>query len=268
MGLNVPHDLEAERAVVGGSLVTRDVLTEVLAGLDPTDLYDRSLANLWTIVGELHRDGSTVDHLTIRNAYSARGWDPDSVDLADLCSGLRPRPEHVEIIVRHATARRLMAVTSSARDEASNGKNPYELADRLRTELSGLDVPTSSTRSTARTLDDIIDTADDDSPFVVPGLLRRDWRAVVVGAEGVGKSTMLRQIGVPSAQGVHPFDLHRYDPIRVLLADLENPAAAIKETGTRMVTQLRRTVGDQYDPDRLRIHMRPGGIDIRSRRPQ
>ncbi len=51
-------------------------------------------------------------------------------------------------------------------------------------------------------------------------------------------------------------------PIRVLLVDLENPAAAIAETGPRLVSQLQRTVGDRYDAQQLRVFMRPGGIDI------
>jgi hypothetical protein len=262
----IPHDLDAERSIVGGCLPFPDAIPDLVATLEPADFYDQTLAKLWTVIGDLYRSGSAVDHLTIRDAYCRHGWDIDAVNLAELmANSLRPRTEHVDIVLRHSHGRRLMMLARSVCDEAGNGANPYGLAEQLRTDIASLDTPTIASQAKARTLEDIILKADDLAPFVIPGLMRSDWRAIVVGAEGVGKSVLLRQIAVLSAQGVHPFDFKRFDPIRVLIVDLENPAAAIKETGSRMVDQLHRTVGDRYDPNRLRIHMRPGGIDIRGR---
>jgi hypothetical protein len=262
----IPHDLDAERSIVGGCLPFPDSIAELVVAIEPTDFYDPALSKLWTVIGELHREGSAVDRLTVGDAYGRHGWDHDPGSFVELMAGgLRPRHEHVEIVLRHSLARRLMILTGSIRDEVGNGANPTQMADRLQTDLATLDVPSLTGSPQARTLDDIIASADDLAPFVIPGLLRRDWRAIVVGGEGMGKSTLLRQMAACPAQGIHPLHFDAIDPIRVLLIDLENPAAAIAETGARLVSQLQRTAGSQYDPQRLRVLMRPGGIDIRAR---
>jgi hypothetical protein len=53
--------------------------------------------------------------------------------------------------------------------------------------------------------------------------------------------------------------------VRTLIVDLENPIASVAETGGRMVTHLRRTKGESYDPTMCKIFRRPGGIDPRTR---
>ena len=262
----VPHDLDAERSIVGGCLAFPDSIAALIATLAPSDFYDKGLARLWAAIGELYRAGASVDHVTIADAYSRHGWDHDPGLLIDLMSqGLRPLAEHVEIVRRHSNGRRLMALATGARSEIESGADPREIAEHLRTELGMLDDPGLDGSQQARTLDDVIACADDVAPFVIPGLLRQDWRAIVVAAEGGGKSTLLRQIAACSAQGIHPLRFEPMPPIRVLLVDLENPAAAIAETGMRLVEQLQRTVGDRYDARQLRVFMRPGGIDIRGR---
>jgi replicative DNA helicase len=264
--MGIPHDLDAEHSIVGGCLPFPDSIPELIAALDHSDFYDVGMAKLWAVIGELHRAGTAVDHVTISDAYGRRGWDLDPGLLVDLMAqGLRPRPEHVEIVLRHSAARRLLHLAGGASSEIQSGADPHEIAEQLRTDLATLDVPSLTGSPQARTLDDIIASADDLAPFVIPGLFRRDWRVIVVGGEGMGKSTLLRQMAACPAQGIHPLHFDPIDPIRVLLIDLENPAAAIAETGARLVSQLQRTAGSQYDPQRLRVLMRPGGIDIRAR---
>lgn len=61
-----------------------------------------------------------------------------------------------------------------------------------------------------------------DPEWLVPGLLERQDRLILTGPEGGGKSTLLRQMGVQLASGVHPFGGEDFPPVRVLLLDLEN----------------------------------------------
>jgi replicative DNA helicase len=117
----------------------------------------------------------------------------------------------------------------------------------------------------AQTMDDLLLTAEHDAPWVIPGMIRQDWRVLLVAAEGIGKSVILRQIAMMAAQGIHPFRCDEIEPIRTLIVDLENPIASVAETGARMVTHLRQAKGDRYDPRRCKIFRRPGGIDPRTR---
>lgn len=92
-------------------------------------------------------------------------------------------------------------------------------------------------------LDDLIETApEDDEPaesygvdvldaiqrtfeeksFVIPGTLAQGDRLLVTGFEGHGKSTLLRQLAVQVAAGIHPWTGMKFDPKKVLVIDVEN----------------------------------------------
>ncbi|MGA8725558.1 MAG: AAA family ATPase [Acidimicrobiales bacterium] len=116
------------------------------------------------------------------------------------------------------------------------------------------------------TIPELIAMAKDAAPWVVPGLLRRDWRAIVVAGEGLGKSTLLRQVAMCSAQGIHPLTHRPMEPIRTLIVDAENPLAAIAETGATLDGQAQRSAPTVYDPERCRVWSRPGGLDLRTPR--
>jgi hypothetical protein len=170
-----------------------------------------------------------------------------------------------QIVVRHSTARRLMGLASEVGDRIAAYADPYEVSDELQAKLGQLDIPVTSDRQQARTLDEIVADSDRMAPWVIDGLLRTDWRLVLVALEGSGKSTLFRQIAACAAQGIHPLRFKRIEPVRVLIVDLENPAAAIAETGDMLVKRLRQDVGDAYQPGNLRVFMRPGGMDLRTR---
>jgi replicative DNA helicase len=113
------------------------------------------------------------------------------------------------------------------------------------------------------TLPELIAAAEGAAPWVVLGLVRKDWRVVVVGAEGSGKSTFLRQLAVAPAQGFHPLTFKPIPPIRTLIVDAENPLAAIAETGAVLDVQVRLAAGDHYDAERCKVWSQPGGLDLR-----
>lgn len=63
----------------------------------------------------------------------------------------------------------------------------------------------------------------DNPPWVIPDLLAASERAVLTGAEGYGKSTLIYQIALAAAYGVHPLDVsHTFTPQRVMVLDVEN----------------------------------------------
>lgn len=260
------QDIQAEEALAGGAIAFRPDLPVMLEALEPEDFYSPKVSVLWSILGELHRSGSAVDHVTIRDAYARRKLECDEQWINHLLViSVRPMAEHADVIIRRANSRRVASITSSAKAEIDNGADPYEIADRVMTDLGALDAPVLSARQQARTLDDVIATADKVAPWIIPGMMRRDWRCLVVAREGGGKSVLLRQIGACAAQGIHPLKFSTMEPIRVLLVDLENPAAAIAETGAKIVGQLRRMLGEKYNPEQIRVLQRQGGIDLRTR---
>ena len=110
--------------------------------------------------------------------------------------------------------------------------------------------------------------------WVIPGVLRRQGRMMIVAGEGSGKTVLLRQIAVMAAAGLHPFKGGVLcDPINVLVVDLENdPATGMDEHATidpasplGLVVTADRSAPDR-DRTKLRVWSRPDGIDLRNPR--
>jgi len=73
----------------------------------------------------------------------------------------------------------------------------------------------------AKPLSEILD-GDDAYDWIIPGLIERQDRAVFTGGEGAGKTTLMRQMAVLSAAGIHPFTFQPIKPVNVLVVDAEN----------------------------------------------
>ncbi len=90
-------------------------------------------------------------------------------------------------------------------------------------------------------------------PPLIEGVLRRRDRLMVVAFEGVGKSTLLRQIAMQAAAGIHPWTEERPPPVRTLLVDLENDPGDVEAALDAMLTPR---------PEALRVVARPLRLDL------
>lgn len=266
-----PHDLDAETALIGAMVLNRDAAAKAFGMVLPGDFYRPLHGHIFAAMESLHRRGDPITTVAVADELVRFGLpmnDPSElIGMVGSTPGAHATTNYAEIIVRHAASRRVVAIGQLAQSKVADKTDPYELIDDLQAELAAIDIPVSMDRQEAITLDEVILDADHAAPWVIPGVIRSDWRVVLVAGEGSGKSTLLRQIAACAAQGVHPFHTSQDMPaMRVLLVDLENPAAAIAETGAPLVRLLRSRRGEHYDPDNLRVLRRPTGLDLRSRR--
>jgi len=97
--------------------------------------------------------------------------------------------------------------------------------------------------------------------WVIPNILEKADRVVITGGEGLGKSTILRQVGVQSAIGIHPFTLAPMPALRVLVIDCEN---SLKQSRRHLrgLAQVAERSGAQMAPGMYRMNCRPGGLDL------
>jgi hypothetical protein len=121
------------------------------------------------------------------------------------------------------------------------------------------EIPSADTGGMALEMSRFLAQPEPEYDWLVPGLLERGDRVIWTGEEGGGKSTLLRQMGVQLASGIHPFGGGAFQPIRVLLVDLENSAAQIR----RKLKPLSLSARDTYKPvPGFHIMPRPQGIDM------
>lgn len=96
--------------------------------------------------------------------------------------------------------------------------------------------------------------------WVIPDVLERQERVIVVAAEGAGKTTLARQVALMSAAGIHPFRRDAMKPARTLMIDLENPERIIRRTSTRIYDQIKwHKKHEQMD---AHLMMKPDGVNL------
>ena len=108
----------------------------------------------------------------------------------------------------------------------------------------------------------LLEAEDDSYDWVIPGLLEKQERVIVVAAEGVGKTMLARQVAISCAAGLHPFTFQPMKPVTTLTIDLENPARIIRRTSrTIMENAIRLSHAKSVD---AHLHIHPSGLDLTS----
>lgn len=137
-----PHDLTAERAVLGAVLVDPSLVDVALgAGLTARMFFRAGHGALWEAIGRLHGSGVVLDAVTLRSDLEAHGH-LDAVGgmlyLAGLSEGV-PRAVNVEGYVRIIRAkfqlRQLIAQARQTIEDAQQDADVAELLDRAESRL-------------------------------------------------------------------------------------------------------------------------------------
>lgn len=263
-----PHDLDAERGLLGYLLLHPERAGEVLSSIRPEDCYSPAHLSILAAIETLHQDGIGWDTKTVHTEAIRSGVAPT---LADLVSWQAEAPIRweaaVEWLVELRARRDLLGLADvlecSARDMACDPADAIDIAtSALASVTTSGDAawPAGMHRSS-----DIARASDAQVEWVVPGLLGRLHRAVIVGFEGHGKTAALAQVGWCASQGLHPFNRRPIPPVRVLHVDLENPEDRIR-AGYRPLLDLCEQQSRCFDEDRHFTLQRPGGMNLRTRK--
>ena len=221
--VNIAAHTEAEHAVIGAGLLDPNALRFALDHCTPDDFADPRLGTVYAVMIGHRGAGLGVDEITIAKACTERGIPVKPTDLFDLRAatptaaniGYYARIVHEGGVRRRLTqaGRRLMQLADSDDPLAETMAHARTEWDAVQTHVGG--------RMTAKTLGEVLDGSDE-YDWLIPNLLERQDRVIVTGGEGAGKSTLVRQIGVLAAAGLHPMLQHQIKPVRVLVVDAEN----------------------------------------------
>lgn len=247
---------DVEKAVIGSVLLDSNVLTLLDGVLSSNDFGDGQLGLLWDGIQGMRLRREPVDVLTIGAALA--GWGVRTVTPADLHTFVSTVP-HAMSVRQYATAVREDAMRRNVRMIAANMMATVD-ADPVRTLADGMnalrDVQGAHElkKFQVTTLADILAT-DDSFDWVVPGLLEKRDRILVTGGEGSGKSTLVRQLAILSAAGLHAFNFTPIPPVNVLVIDAENSESQWRRA-SRGVARQAKLYGS-HDPGDLRISCTP-----------
>jgi hypothetical protein len=238
----------AERELVGGVLFDNRLEAFTRDEVTGDDFLDPRLGQVWDGIVRVIQAGGAVSMVTVVDYL--REWEVLGLDASDLVhlpndqlyvgnAGRHARVVHTESVRRKAIA----AAKDAIQSLQDAGIDPDTTITSLRSRLE----MSASTRDrfTPLSLREVMATKVEHE-WVIPGLLERHERVMVTAGEGVGKTTLMRQMLILPAAGLHPFTLEEVPPVRALAIDAENTQTQWSRTAQRIVN-LAKAQG-QRDP--------------------
>lgn len=214
--------------------------------LDASDFYKPANGHIYAAAVDLYATGNAIDTRTVAAKLSDQGLLETvggSAELIRILSGTTPRSAHVveyaARVIEMRNRRDVMRIAADLTDAVTSGVAADDASERAYEALRHLGSAdlTKPVEDVFR-FEDWLKTDDESSTeWVIPGLMRSDWRMMLTAPSGIGKTTLTRQIAYAAAVGIHPFTNNIIPEVRTLLVDLENPVSAVEYTGNMMIAQ-------------------------------
>jgi replicative DNA helicase len=264
------YDLEAESCVLGACLLSAAAVEVAVDALVPGDFGAPSNGAIFEAIAALYREGSPTDWKTTGDQLRAMGAEIPPGRLTEQIANVPATSpaavaRYAKTVWEFALRRRLTAEGAELMTAACNlTRDPAVELDRHKACLAAIDSPALAGDPDDLEIGEFLaQPISERAPWVIPGLLRTGHRAVVTAPEGVGKSTLLRQLAVLTAFGLHPFTFAAIEPMPTLIVDLENPRDVVHAAVRRLVDQAER---QSLNRSPASVWLQPGGINLRIRR--
>ena len=268
MTRHYPSDVSAEEAVLGAALLSDAALEAAEPYLTPDDFHLGAHGNIWRAILAVHAHGK-VDAVTVAADLAANGHQGDEYTVANLMRltvntpSMSNAERYAQLIANHATRKRIILACDATATDAWEITDASTVVESARLRFEGLDGPTGKPTADP----DYVSFMGEHSAeydWLIPDVLEHRDRLLITATEGAGKSILCAQIGFMTAAGLHCWTQKPIPPRNVAIIDLENSPRLL----TRRLGMLRRAAvltGAHIDPQRLRVHARPEGLDLTTR---
>lgn len=251
--------MNAEHALLGSVLGDNRTFWAASKLVTGDDFEDPRLGQVWEGIGRDIATGGMVDVLTAAGHFP--DWGVNGLTVADpfawqdAAQGVYVYATQYAKTVASEAARRFgKNVLGQALTELGDpGNNPEEVLGDVVTRTRDRSTPGDELEAVS--LGQILDM-EENYDWVIPNLMERKDRLILTGHEGMGKSTMARQLLILPAAGLHPFTFEKIDPVKCLVIDAENTAKQWKRNSGWIANQAKLQGGT--DP-RLTVHVSASG---------
>ena len=249
----IPHDLDAERAVLGSMLLYANARTDACQALVAEDFHTPLHGRIFSALLALSISGKPLE-------LAALAASVDGVDLPKLMAlqgdGSYSWKATIRLLADLSARRRMLAASSDLAEQARDLGVPFDETfaawARATDQIAAPDVDPECA-------EEIVGLrAGVESGWVIPGTLRRRERVIVTGGEGSGKSFLGRWVAMSVAAGRAPFPAgteNEIPSVRSLIVDLENEAGDIGDSARRVAPKIGYSAG-------CHARSRPQGIDL------
>lgn len=135
-----PHNLEAEKSVIGAAMLDKEVVFDVLEVVRAEDFYSKANREIFTVITDLQRSSTPVDVLTVtdelkkRKMLEAVGGRVYVAQLSSDVPSVSNAVEYAKIVAEKAVLRRLIGtadeIAKKGYEESENTLDILEYAEK------------------------------------------------------------------------------------------------------------------------------------------
>jgi len=255
---SLPHDIEAERAVLGAILVNPSLLGAVQGTIDSRDFYKASHDRIYSALQALQSRGVAMDVLTLKSELEGRGQlqecggAPYLARLVDSLPKSVNAPHYAYIVKEKALKRLIVHAAMDLQRAATNGSSVADL--RLQVSAYGRTLEDAMGRFEsiaesdvlkALDLGQLLQTEPEPIPWVVPGWLASRDVACIGGEPGGGKTWLAMCLALALATSGKFLGIQvEGGPYRVLYVDEENNPRLVRYRIRKLARGLGLSAGD------------------------
>lgn len=263
-----PHNLDAERDLLGAMLSSRPAVDTALELVSVADFYDPAHGRCFAAIVSCYESGGVIDATSVAEVLTPPGADDKAragirLRLLALIAGMPASAQAgawAQIVARHARYRRAIVyaadIEHAARGAVLDGGESLDALLGAADEHLVAPLPSSADETELDAL--LAAPPPIEKPWRIPGLLQSQDVLVLTGGEGAGKMSIARQLVMGAAAGIHPFTELPMRRSQGLIVDLQEDLTDLR----RELARPRAHVGAHYKPGAIQIVSRRQGINL------
>lgn len=218
--------MNAEEHVIGACFLSEDAIRFASDIITPRDFNDLRLGKVFSLMVAMRSQREPV----ILDAVVAKAQERNlrGVDWAylfNITSSISTAATvdfYAQEVKKNAIRRALHTEGQRLLQASSlDGVDSAKALSESITSLQAIRDDASNDTYHAKTLGEVL-AVEDEETWLIDGLLEPGDRMIITGAEGLGKSTWVRQLGISMAAGLHPVTFAPMRSVRTLVVDAEN----------------------------------------------
>ena len=140
-----PHNLEAERSVLGAAMLSKDALSDIIELVRPEDFYDGANKDIFTVMMDLFREDKPVDIVTVcdemknRKILEKAGGRSYVASLSSEVPSATNASEYARIVAEKASLRKLILTAEEIREKGfDENEDPGEILNYAEQSIFGI----------------------------------------------------------------------------------------------------------------------------------